>query len=135
MIRRPPRSTRTYPLFPYTTLFRSRRLPADEAGDQAAGAACHRPAQSAMPRVEEQVGNRRRPDDRRAVWRHWTQSAPEIRGSLIVGGAGKQVVTRMAQRAHAPCRERAAESRQFRLAADADASPEPGDCGLRAFVE
>src|SRR3546814_11081261 len=24
MIRRPPRSTRTYPLFPYTTLFRSR---------------------------------------------------------------------------------------------------------------
>src|SRR3546814_15826171 len=26
MIRRPPRSTRTYPLFPYTTLFRSRLL-------------------------------------------------------------------------------------------------------------
>src|SRR3546814_20330984 len=67
-----------------------------------------------MPRVEEQVGNRRRPDDRRAVWRHWTQSAPEIRGRLIVGGAGKQVVQRMAQRALAPCRERAVESRQFR---------------------
>src|SRR3546814_6902441 len=28
MIRRPPRSTRTYTLFPYTTLFRSRRRPA-----------------------------------------------------------------------------------------------------------
>src|SRR3546814_18689584 len=26
MLRRPPRSTRTYTLFPYTTLFRSRRL-------------------------------------------------------------------------------------------------------------
>src|SRR3546814_9097431 len=26
MIRRPPRSTRTYPLFPYTTLFRSTRF-------------------------------------------------------------------------------------------------------------
>src|SRR3546814_8407378 len=26
MIRRPPRSTRTYTLFPYTSLFRSRRL-------------------------------------------------------------------------------------------------------------
>src|SRR3546814_12442553 len=26
MIRRPPKSTRTYPLFPYTTLFRSRGL-------------------------------------------------------------------------------------------------------------
>src|SRR3546814_12752124 len=30
MIRRPPRSTRTDTLFPYTTLFRSRRLPDDE---------------------------------------------------------------------------------------------------------
>src|SRR3546814_848062 len=28
MIRRPPRSTRTDTLFPYTTLFRSRRIPA-----------------------------------------------------------------------------------------------------------
>src|SRR3546814_19123870 len=31
MIRRPPRSTRTYTLFPYTTLFRSARLRGDEA--------------------------------------------------------------------------------------------------------
>src|SRR3546814_8226492 len=31
MIRRPPRSTRTYTLFPYTTLFRSPRLPAFRA--------------------------------------------------------------------------------------------------------
>src|SRR3546814_7830583 len=36
MIRRPPRSTRTDTLFPYTTLFRSCRLPppAVEAGDR-----------------------------------------------------------------------------------------------------
>src|SRR3546814_18906022 len=33
MIRRPPRSTRTYTLFPYTTLFRSRFFDAIEAGD------------------------------------------------------------------------------------------------------
>src|SRR3546814_16891421 len=32
MIRRPPRSTRTDTLFPYTTLFRSGRIPAQEAG-------------------------------------------------------------------------------------------------------
>src|SRR3546814_16336977 len=32
MIRRPPRSTRTYTLFPYTTLFRSAARPADRAG-------------------------------------------------------------------------------------------------------
>src|SRR3546814_4005074 len=30
MLRRPPRSTRTDTLFPYTTLFRSPRLPADD---------------------------------------------------------------------------------------------------------
>src|SRR3546814_11707680 len=30
MIRRPPRSTRTYTLFPYTTLFRSRQIAAGQ---------------------------------------------------------------------------------------------------------
>src|SRR3546814_1229017 len=36
MLRRPPRSTRTYPLFPYTTLFRSQggRRRAEGAGDE-----------------------------------------------------------------------------------------------------
>src|SRR3546814_9310169 len=33
MIRRPPRSTRTDPLFPYTPLFRSCRGAADDGGD------------------------------------------------------------------------------------------------------
>src|SRR3546814_13192858 len=32
MVRRPPRSTRTDTLFPYTTLYRSARLPAGAAG-------------------------------------------------------------------------------------------------------
>src|SRR3546814_12092011 len=39
MIRRPPRSTRTDTLFPYTTLFRSKEIPlggADEVGDERA---------------------------------------------------------------------------------------------------
>src|SRR3546814_7882467 len=36
MIRRPPRSTRTDTLFPYTTLFRSRRIAAVGAGDEIA---------------------------------------------------------------------------------------------------
>src|SRR3546814_17118027 len=34
MIRRPPRSTRTDPLFPYTTLFRSARIGALKAEDR-----------------------------------------------------------------------------------------------------
>src|SRR3546814_1562192 len=37
MIRRPPRSTRTDTLFPYTTLFRSDRVDAAPAGNQQAG--------------------------------------------------------------------------------------------------
>src|SRR3546814_19397104 len=36
MIRRPPRSTRTDTLFPYTTLFRSREVRRDEAADRRA---------------------------------------------------------------------------------------------------
>src|SRR3546814_16135726 len=35
MIRRPPRSTRTDTLFPYTTLFRSHRGPGEAAGERA----------------------------------------------------------------------------------------------------
>src|SRR3546814_11675085 len=47
MIRRPPRSTRTYTLFPYTTLFRS----AVAAGDLHLGAAglCPRAAARRLP--------------------------------------------------------------------------------------
>src|SRR3546814_1805046 len=37
MIRRPPRSTRTDTLFPYTTLFRSDRVDAAPAGNEQAG--------------------------------------------------------------------------------------------------
>src|SRR3546814_3949926 len=55
MIRRPPRSTRTDTLFPYTTLFRSRRagrtpdcLSAPDVGRHApAHRHCHRPAAQA----------------------------------------------------------------------------------------
>src|SRR3546814_18629574 len=42
MIRRPPRSTRTDTLFPYTTLFRSRRAEGAGAADRAARKAARR---------------------------------------------------------------------------------------------
>src|SRR3546814_11272008 len=48
MIRRPPRSTRTDTLFPYTTLFRSRVSRFREAL-RAAGAARHRPVPFSRP--------------------------------------------------------------------------------------
>src|SRR3546814_7031949 len=48
MIRRPPRSTRTDTLFPYTTLFRSRVLPhPDRAGAEAVGRLPHNRARRA----------------------------------------------------------------------------------------
>src|SRR3546814_17241188 len=46
MMRRPPRSTRTDTLFPYTTLFRSRR--ADFLGHPSRDAACRQPARLGM---------------------------------------------------------------------------------------
>src|SRR3546814_5263531 len=50
MIRRPPRSTRTDTLFPYTTLFRSRRPPAGTAGGEAAHERLGRPSLDPLPR-------------------------------------------------------------------------------------
>src|SRR3546814_1762738 len=64
MIRRPPRSTRTDTLFPYTTLFRSLRRPCRRAGGQGQGAR-DRPARQGPP-----VDARRRPGKRRRTGRH-----------------------------------------------------------------
>src|SRR3546814_16596060 len=44
MVRRPPRSTRTDTLFPYTTLFRSERGQREADGDQERPRAAHRSA-------------------------------------------------------------------------------------------
>src|SRR3546814_5185375 len=54
MIRRPPRSTRTAPLFPYTTLFRSLALPLARAYDihtSRAGEARSRHTTAVVPRL------------------------------------------------------------------------------------
>src|SRR3546814_20530397 len=85
MIRRPPRSTRTDTLFPYTTLFRSVRADGwTRTADQAMAARpCRREAECAAWRRA-----RRRPDSRRpahrvfSLWpvmacRHRESTAPE----------------------------------------------------------
>src|SRR3546814_18029720 len=59
MIRRPPGSTRTDTLFPYTTLFRSRRMGAGGAArreDEGAGAE----GRLGLPRREARLPDRRR---------------------------------------------------------------------------
>src|SRR3546814_1070977 len=52
MIRRPPRSTRTATLFPYTTHFRSIRSPAASAAVQPAASAAVQPAASAAVQAD-----------------------------------------------------------------------------------
>src|SRR3546814_18461363 len=61
MIRRPPRSTRTDTLFPYTTLFRSDPVSAHEGGEGAgAGVRCARvPRRSAQGRRRAAAAPRR----------------------------------------------------------------------------
>src|SRR3546814_8448338 len=56
MIRRPPRSTRTDTLCPYTTLFRSRRGRVLRPEDRPEDPGCHRPGVAALHgRSEEQT--------------------------------------------------------------------------------
>src|SRR3546814_2603734 len=56
MIRRPPRSTRTDTLFPYTTLFRSRRR-----GNNGSGRGCRRAARRQAFRAASHASADRRP--------------------------------------------------------------------------
>src|SRR3546814_3309347 len=59
MIRRPPRSTRTDTLFPYTTLFRSRgRFPAWPASGQSAAAFPRQPRPVPLPTAPPWAGSR-----------------------------------------------------------------------------
>src|SRR3546814_8735438 len=72
MIRRPPRSTRTDTLFPYTTLFRSHKLGSNES-----------------PGTESQIsrrpsGIRRRARDRER--QHPAQAGHDVRNPQAVGG-------------------------------------------------
>src|SRR3546814_14211159 len=57
MIRRPPRSTRTDTLFPYTTLFRSDVLQADEAGGAAVLVDDDRHVEAVDLHLSEQLGH------------------------------------------------------------------------------
>src|SRR3546814_6846881 len=62
MIRRPPRSTRTDTLFPYTTLFRSAHIPdrgPDDAGDVDAAVL----VEAAVLAGDERINDDRRPEE------------------------------------------------------------------------
>src|SRR3546814_15627820 len=99
MIRRPPRSTRTDTLFPYTTLFRSRRVLFDQHA--AAGVAEDHPVQPCgvpdqrlplelLRRVGRERGDQRRGDPRlpRAVPAGRVVALPHRLETQVVGGSG-----------------------------------------------
>src|SRR3546814_10966084 len=91
MIRRPPRSTRTDTLFPYTTLFRSRRGPHRRRRDDRLLGRRHGPA----PVHSLDLRELRRRLRRRRPPRHLAQPAGRLRlgGQLPLAG-------RMARRPH-----------------------------------
>src|SRR3546814_5557110 len=82
MIRRPPRSTRTYTLFPYTTRFRSRawraRSRRDLARHRLAGKGRHAQDRQGDPRRTGQIGPRaRRADAQRRSLSGATRALPD----------------------------------------------------------
>src|SRR3546814_15041974 len=75
MLRRPPRATRTYSLFPYTTLFRSARgpvrLPRGLPGDRGQGpTAGHRRPHPVLPAARGGPGTPVRAADRKSTRLH-----------------------------------------------------------------
>src|SRR3546814_17720717 len=104
MMRRPPRSTRTYTLCPYTTLFRSLRCvdvvhrapvrtPPEVVADRQPGTDCRRYRASVDPHQGPSTGG--------AVEGHGAHEGPPLRIALGVVAAQRRVL----QIGRASCRE------------------------------
>src|SRR3546814_13709441 len=99
MIRRPPRSTRTDTLFPYTTLFRSQRLQGRPRGRPALPGTARRPVSRhrrrprrpagdrvrGLRRARDLRGRRRRPDPPPPRQRHHRRRRPTYSGAAARG--------------------------------------------------
>src|SRR3546814_13978951 len=101
MIRRPPRSTRTDTLFPYTTLFRSRQ-------NKWGGAGLASPQLWCLPGRGRGAGRRLVPDGlaggHLAVGFDFGDAGDLQRGAILLGGGA--FVAGLAQIGRASCRER-----------------------------
>src|SRR3546814_9217269 len=84
MIRRPPRSTRTDTLFPYTTLFRSHRARHIDADRRDRGAV-RRPLLAALESDQARVG--RAADDRAAISRRSEEHTSELQSLMRISYA------------------------------------------------
>src|SRR3546814_2021004 len=82
MSRRPPRSTRTDTLFPYTTLFRSRR-----AGAGTLSFASGRTAHAVAPRRGQRAVRWRDLADRRRRWRRSEEHTSELQSLMRISYA------------------------------------------------
>src|SRR3546814_11253734 len=92
MIRRPPRSTRTDTLFPYTTLFRSRRLAASATLVRDAAAEMSAGSQDLAQRTEAQA----------AALEEAAASMPEITGTVRQNAESAARASRLAEAARRP---------------------------------
>src|SRR3546814_11313024 len=93
MIRRPPRSTRTDTLFPYTTLFRSAYAPHEfqiQRYDQCAASGGRRPSRAGRIRASRPDRNTRSGQTTAFVLRHGQTIDTDVRA-----GAYELVVTRI----------------------------------------
>src|SRR3546814_2550141 len=83
-MRRPPRSTRTYPLFPYTTLFRAEAARQEHA---AADAAKRDRAEAEALKKEQALADARAREERMAENFMALAAVLLVSGALAVGGA------------------------------------------------
>src|SRR3546814_20347807 len=115
MIRRPPRSTRTDTLFPYTTLFRSAPAPCEAAFHARPPSSCRqecpssairprRCPRSSLPRATLRPVTR--PAPLQVVWlaAEWRHSCAHPRGR------GRRCAAPVPEIGRAPCRERVCQS-------------------------
>src|SRR3546814_15149620 len=121
MIRRPPRSTRTDTLFPYTTLFRSGR--ADGGGDDRRGNGDagperqrHAPSVAASGEYQYEPADRaagagargergRKPDGARHLW-HYVERGVDYRLPPAPGRYARSEERRVGKECVSPCRSR-----------------------------
>src|SRR3546814_14552429 len=106
MIRRPPRSTRTDTLFPYTTLFRSRRN-LDEAGIVYIGAEVG-PGDILCGKITPKGESPMTPEEKllRAIFGEKASDVRDTSLRLPPGVAGTVVEVRVFKIGRASCRER-----------------------------
>src|SRR3546814_12086623 len=95
MIRRPPRSTRTDTLFPYTTLFRSLAAPAVHAADTSADAGIVAPDEPDDDSFDAGVPSASEDSEARAIFQAWKRLDTGLTASIGVAIPSRRPIDQM----------------------------------------